>query len=259
MAPEHVYPAAFEDAFAVTKAVVSDPGVAKLLAINSSLVSIGGDSVGGNLAAGISVYMGRTTLPALRSQVSVYPSVTPLFGDSTAYSEYAAPSGLDINQMFYYRSTYILGGNGPRDLAPKMATQSPDLLPPSVWRDATQRASGKDIDLIVPSLAEYPLADKLLNDSFVPLLAKDLSKTPPTILILAMVDPLLVDGQLYARRLKTDGVVVEKHEYRGRIHSFFGNPPIDLQLGSIRIRDPGNVDAMDAIRRAAKFVLAHNQ
>ena len=255
-----MYPAAFEDSFAVTKAVVSDPDVAARLAINSSLVSIGGDSAGGNLAAGISLYMGRTDLPPLRSQVSIYPAVTFVFGDRVAMSQNSPHSGFNMAQMIYYRSNYLGGASGPRDLAPLFAVKSPDLLPLSTWRDASERIAGNaEVDITVPPTDQYPLADKMLNDSLVPLMAKDLGKTPPTVLILAGIDPLVVDGRLYGQRLQEDGVKVELHEYAKQLHGFAAVPPTDLEVRGNRVRYPGKPEALDCIKRAARFVVAHNQ
>ena len=72
LAPEHVFPAAFDDALAAVKWVVSN---AETLRIDPSKVSVGGDSAGGNLATAVALALrdeGRTKLAA---QILVYPAV----------------------------------------------------------------------------------------------------------------------------------------------------------------------------------------
>ena len=258
LAPEHVYPAAFEDAFAVVKAIAGDAEVAALLAINSSAVSIGGDSAGANLAAGVSLYMGRTDLPPLRSQVSVYPTVSHVIGDHVIYSGYLAPSGLSLEKIYLYVGMYIAGLNG-HEIAEHVSCHSPSLMPESAWKLAAQRVNGNtSIDLVYPPADLYPYAARLLNDSLAPLLAKDLSKTPPTILILAGHDPVTPDGHLYAHRLKADGVQVDVHVYDHQIHAFMNAVPADLEIWGHRVQYPGFPDTSEAIEQAAEFVVAHS-
>ena len=258
LAPEYVYPAAFEDAVAVVKVIAGDADVAALLAINSSAVSIGGDSAGANLAAGVSLYMGRTDLPPLRSQVSAYPSVSHVFGDHVVRSGFSTPSGLSLEKAYLYFGIYLAGVNA-WEMAHQLSIESPSLMPESAWSLAAQRVNGNtSIDLVYPPADLYPYAARLLNDSLAPLLAKDLSRTPPTILILPGYDLLTPDGHLYAHRLKADGVQVDVHVYDHQIHAFMNAAPADLEIWGHRIRYPGVPDTRDAINKAAEFVVAHS-
>jgi acetyl esterase len=58
-----------------------------------------------------------------------------------------------------------------------------------------------------------------------PLLAPDVAGVAPAIVIAAECDVLHDEGLEYGERLKAAGVPVERHEYAGMIHAFFGMMP----------------------------------
>lgn len=70
LAPEHVFPAAFDDAVAAFNWVAAN---AAALGIDTARIAIGGDSAGGNLAAAAALALrGKTVSP--RFQLLIYPA-----------------------------------------------------------------------------------------------------------------------------------------------------------------------------------------
>ena len=83
LAPEHKFPAAPEDCYAVTKEIYEN---AKLFDVKQEDITLIGDSAGGNLAAAVSL-MARdrgSFLPA--RQILVYPSVDSDHSENSPYS-----------------------------------------------------------------------------------------------------------------------------------------------------------------------------
>jgi acetyl esterase len=113
LAPEHPFPAAFDDCWAV------------LNVIGTCVVA--GDSAGGNLAAALSLKARDAGGPAIKGQVLIYPG---LGGDMTkgSYITQAEAPGLSTKDVIYYRDTYN-GGSSP--YAAPMRAESHANLPPA--------------------------------------------------------------------------------------------------------------------------------
>jgi acetyl esterase len=118
LAPEHVWPAAFEDCWAVLN---------NLLVGGRPLVVIG-DSAGGNLAAGIAVKARDEVLSGIVGQALVYPG---LGGDlvSGSYVEMAHAPGLSTADVSYYRE--LLQAPQDNRYAFPLATSDFTGLPPA--------------------------------------------------------------------------------------------------------------------------------
>lgn len=102
LAPESPFPAACDDAWAVTEWLV-DGGAAELGA-DPSRISVGGDSAGGNLAA-VCALLARDAGRALRRQVLVYP-VTDLSREAASYTENGEGFLLSADTMRWFIASY---------------------------------------------------------------------------------------------------------------------------------------------------------
>lgn len=73
-APEHPFPAAFEDCYHVTEWAAEN---ARELGGDPDRIAVGGDSAGGNLAAAVTLAARDRDGPALSHQLLLYPTVNP--------------------------------------------------------------------------------------------------------------------------------------------------------------------------------------
>ena len=116
LAPEHPFPAAFEDGWAVLQAV----------ATRTPDLIIGGDSAGGNLAAALCLKARDAGGPKPKGQVLIYPG---LGGDMSrgSYVTQANAPGLSTRDVIYYRDTYR--GRGSKYAEPLRETDFNGLPP----------------------------------------------------------------------------------------------------------------------------------
>jgi len=112
LAPEHPFPAAFDDCYAATLAVAGDPG---RFGIDPERLAVGGDSAGGNLAAAVCLAARDRKGPAIAGQVLVYPSVGAWPDRAKRGSDGVDPT-LSEDAMAGYRRAYF---------GPSMTTDSP--------------------------------------------------------------------------------------------------------------------------------------
>jgi len=102
LAPEHVFPAAVEDAAAALGFVAAN---AARLGVDGARIAVGGDSAGGNLAAVLAL-MGRDgAVPAPGFQMLLYP-VTDLMATAPAYERFTEGYPLTAATMRWFIGHY---------------------------------------------------------------------------------------------------------------------------------------------------------
>jgi acetyl esterase len=121
LAPEHPFPAAYDDALAVTRAVLEQAGT---LGGDPTRVAVGGDSSGGNLAA-----VAALAVPGLVHQLLAYPVLDATMSQPS-YSTAGEGYILTASMMRWFVDHYV-GDADPED--PRI---SPLLAPDEALRRA---------------------------------------------------------------------------------------------------------------------------
>jgi len=103
LAPEAPFPAPLEDAYAAWLWLAHH---AEELGATPARLAIGGDSAGGNLAAGVSRWARDRKAPLPRLQVLFYPA-TDMVGDYPSKQEFAQGYGLTLEDMQWFGRHYL--------------------------------------------------------------------------------------------------------------------------------------------------------
>ncbi|HKT95870.1 MAG TPA: alpha/beta hydrolase [Paraburkholderia sp.] len=128
LAPEHVFPAAFDDCLAVWRQMQAHGDA---WGIDTSSVAVAGDSAGGNLAAALCLEIARIGGVAPRGQALIYPGLGTDHSLPSFHDNADAPL-LSAADVEYYLRVYApdpASHNDPR-LAP-LAAPSLSGLPPA--------------------------------------------------------------------------------------------------------------------------------
>jgi acetyl esterase len=103
LSPEHKYPAPLLDCSAVLSALVDQ---ADDFGIDSRRIALAGDSAGANLAAVLALMSRDGTLPAITSQVLLYP-VVDLAAESSSYPRVSEGVPLTARSMRWFKEQYL--------------------------------------------------------------------------------------------------------------------------------------------------------
>jgi acetyl esterase/lipase len=129
--PEHKFPEPLEDCYGAVR-WVSDPATAARLQIDPERIAVGGDSVGGTMAAITCVLARERGGPRISAQVLICP-VTAYEPDTPSFREFATGFGLEASFLPWMWSQYL---RGPADAADPHAVpmRNVDLshLPPAL-------------------------------------------------------------------------------------------------------------------------------
>jgi acetyl esterase len=102
-APEHRFPTPLEDCYAATRYVAEH---ADEFGADARRIAVGGDSAGGNLAAGVTLLARDRHGPALAFQLLVYPVIAHAF-DTSSYRSFGHGYGLTESAMRWFWDQYL--------------------------------------------------------------------------------------------------------------------------------------------------------
>jgi len=172
LAPEHRYPAAIDDAWAATEWAAGP----------FERLAVGGDSVGGNLAAAVALRARDRGVP-LALQLLVYPVLDYAAVDASFYEDY--------ERRYAHFADKRRFGAESRTLIRK------------IW------------ETYVPEPAKRDEPDAS------PAQATSLAGLAPALVVTAEHDILRGEDEDYARRLEAEGVEVALVTYERQVHGFF--------------------------------------
>ena len=130
LAPEAIFPAAIDDAWAATQWVARNPDQ---FGIDPDRLAVGGDSAGGNLAAAVALLAREHGGPKLVYQLLIYPVVDYNF-ETQSYRDNAEGYMLTRDAMIWYWRLYLgdVEANGDDMRASPMRARDLGNLPPAL-------------------------------------------------------------------------------------------------------------------------------
>ncbi|XP_054251008.1 arylacetamide deacetylase-like 4 [Indicator indicator] len=225
LAPEHKYPAAYEDCLNATIHFMKN---IEHYGVDPANVIVCGDSAGGNLAAAVSQTLaGRSDLPKLRAQILIYPGLQALDFNLPSYHqnrgvpllfrERAAFFALQyLNGHALHMQEVLEGSHIPPDMRLKYRKWvSPDNIP--------EKFKVRGVKPLRPTdfIAEvYETVKRFCEPNLCPLLAEDsvVHQLPESFILTCEYDVLRDDGLLYKKRLEDNGVRVTWYHLEDGFH-----------------------------------------
>ena len=130
--PEARYPVPLEQAYAATKWVAEN---GRTINVNSSRLAVVGDSVGGNMVAGVTLLAKERGGPPIKFQVLFYP-VTDASFDTPSYITYQNGYWLTRDAMMWFWNNYLTNQTNVKDphVSPLQASiEQLKGLPPALF------------------------------------------------------------------------------------------------------------------------------
>uniref|UniRef100_A0A8D2N016 Alpha/beta hydrolase fold-3 domain-containing protein n=1 Tax=Zonotrichia albicollis TaxID=44394 RepID=A0A8D2N016_ZONAL len=231
LAPEHKYPAAYEDCLSASQHFLQH---LQHYGVDPARVAVCGDSAGGNLAAAVSQTLaGRSDLPRLRAQILIYPGLQALDFNLPSYQQNRGVPLLFRERAVYYSLQYVQGDTSnleevlegshiPPDIKLKYQKWvSPDNIPEEFKVRGYQPHKPSEFKPAV-----FEKVKRLREPTLCPLLAEDtiIQQLPESFILTCEYDVLRDDGLLYKKRLEDNGVPVTWYHledgFHGIINSF---------------------------------------
>ncbi|CAP34333.2 Protein CBG16012 [Caenorhabditis briggsae] len=237
LSPETVFPGGILDCEAAIEHFIQY-GPAQF-GIDTSKMVIMGDSAGGNLATVIAQRRAaRNASPKLAGQVLIYPLLqmadmqtasyryfhSRLDGyalvdpESVAYY-YMFYAGINMDEKAYLVPSVMSNGH----VADHLKQEVDEIMSFEKTIEATRRYKNSSIPerwAVRPSHEAQQLMEPFLtNPDFSPMMRKDVSNLPPTMVVTCEFDVLRDEGLIYAHRLETAGVSTTTINYENGFHA----------------------------------------
>ncbi|XP_054022618.1 arylacetamide deacetylase [Dryobates pubescens] len=227
LAPQHHFPAQFEDAYSVTKFFLQSK-VLSQYGVDPARVCVAGDSAGGNLAAAVTQQLMEDpeAKTKLKLQALIYPALQALDLNTPSYQENQDDPLLSRSLMVRFWSEYFTPDASLRDAMASnrhVPASSGHLLQLLNWSSLLPAEMRKGYPYPTPTFGSPRLArlyPGFLEARAAPLLAGDaqLRRLPLTYLLTCGHDVLRDDGLLYAARLRAAGVPLAHHHFPEAFH-----------------------------------------
>ncbi|XP_068672395.1 arylacetamide deacetylase-like [Montipora foliosa] len=215
LTPKYTFPVQFYECYAVINTVLDN---ADQYGIDRNRFVVAGDSVGGNLAAAVTLKL-QDENKKIAAQVLIYPTLQ-FMNFSLPSSKTMGSAVLTAERMAYFWSYYITGSSNMTSSF-LVTNHSSHLLNTKYSsyigvNNKEKHKAGK-----MNPLQGIPKAvlDALTDYRASPLMADNLKGLPKTMLITCEYDILRDDGLLYKARLQDAGVEVKHFNYM-TIHAF---------------------------------------
>ncbi|XP_064253347.1 arylacetamide deacetylase-like 4 [Passer domesticus] len=225
LAPEHKYPAAYEDCLSATLHFLQH---LQHYGVDPARVTVCGDSAGGNLAAAVSQTLaGSSELPRLRAQILIYPGLQALDFNLPSYQQNRGVPLLFRERAVFYSLQYVQGNTSnleevlegshiPPDMRLKYRKWvSPDNIPEEFKVRGYKPHQPSEFK---PEVFEK--VKRIREPTLCPLFAEDtiIQQLPETFILTCEYDVLRDDGLLYKKRLEDNGVRVTWHHLEDGFH-----------------------------------------
>ena len=216
-APEHPFPAPHDDCYNAIRHFHQN---AELYGVDSSRISVLGDSAGANLAAGVTLRLRDTALSfVLKNQVLISPSTQLInFNTDSLNGKYPllTKEALIMFSLFYTGDSQKLASGVAQNFH-----ISEEMLNGEAWKHL-KPFSADENPVVYHSLeSEYAaFQKKIMNPYLCPLMADSMRGLPPAMVVACQFDVLRAETKAYADRLLADGVAVTEETFPG-VHGTF--------------------------------------
>ncbi|KAM6371554.1 arylacetamide deacetylase-like 4 isoform 2-T2 [Pluvialis apricaria] len=225
LAPEHKYPAAYEDCLNATIYFMKN---IEHYGVDPANVIVCGDSAGGNLAAAVSQTLaGRSDLPKLRAQILIYPGLQALDFNLPSYQQNRGVPLLFRERAAFFALQYLNGdalhmqevlegSHIPPDMRLKYRKWvSPDNIPENFKVRGYKPHKPREFKAEV-----FEKVKRICEPNLCPLLAEDaiVHQLPESFILTCEYDVLRDDGLLYKKRLEDNGVRVTWYHLEDGFH-----------------------------------------